>query len=153
MDDEQLKTDLRTAWEFAHRHEHWVSPLEQELKGLSAQDASWRPSPGATSIWEIVLHMAVWNENIVDRVQTGENVHPPEGAWPALPADLDEEAWSAAKSRLRASIGAVDAMIATTTVTQIEASPYGLPDLLVRYIHMGYHIGQIVKMREELRLR
>jgi hypothetical protein len=26
--------------------------------------------------------------------------------------------------------------------------PYGLADLLCRFIHNGYHIGQITKMRE-----
>jgi hypothetical protein len=39
-------------------------------------------------------------------------------------------------------------MLETASMTQIENSKYGLPELLCRFIHAGYHIGQIIKMRE-----
>lgn len=153
MDEGRLLNDLRVAFEYAYRHDDWVAPLEEELAGLTAQDAAWRPAPEAKSIWEIALHTANWNENIIERIQSGERSRPHEGAWPPMPEDPTEEAWEAAKTRLRHSLQAIEDFLTTTTIAKIEASPYGLPDLLVRYIHVGYHIGQITKLREELMRR
>lgn len=151
MDDTQLLQDLKTAFEYAYRHDDWVSPLEYELAGLSAEDAAWRPAPDAKSIWEIVHHTAAWNENIIERIETGEHTRPAEGHWPAMPDSPDGASWEAAKSRLRQSLSDLEKFIGETTVQKIQSSPYGLPDLLVRFIHVGYHIGQITKLREELK--
>lgn len=149
MTDDKLLRDLKAAFEYAYRHDEWVSPLEDELDGLTAADASWRPAPDAKCIWEIILHMTVWNENIIERIVSSEKSRPTEGAWPAMPDSADEAAWEAAKVRLRHTLQETEDFFSTTTMAKIEASPYGLPDLLVRYIHLGYHIGQITKLREE----
>jgi hypothetical protein len=149
MTDSELLRDLKVAWEYAHEHDDWVAPLEEELAGLTAEQAAWHPAPEAKSIWEIVLHMTVWNEDIVARVESGQKSHPPEGAWPPMPDVADEKSWESARDRLRKSIRGVAELFDADSMRKINASSYGLPDLLVRYIHMGYHIGQITKLREE----
>ena len=148
MTDQEVKSDVLVAFEYSYQHEEWVHPLDEALAGVGVKDALWKPSPNAKSIWEIVLHMAVWNENIVERIQTSAHTHPSEGAWPALPKVQDKKAWDAAKKRLSDSLDLVRSTIEHTSLDHIRSSPFGLGDLFCRFTHNAYHIGQIVKMRE-----
>lgn len=159
VDGQAVQWDVLIAFEYAYKEEDWVFPLADALAGVTAEEALWKPDPDdpeQTCIWQIVLHVAVWNENIVERMgQRTRNEpmgHPSEGAWPPLPNTLDEAAWEASKQRLWQSL--------TTLRTHIETTPiaalldYGtvgyshLDDLFCRFIHIAYHIGQITKMRE-----
>lgn len=156
MDQDVLRREIAIAFEYSYEHDDWVTPLEEALDGITAQEALWKPAPKIPSIWEIVLHVAVWNENIVERMAQrtrGERPgHPAEGAWPPLPAVQDEAAWEAAQNRLRESLSQVRTHIETMSLPAVV--DYGsigyshLDDLLCRFLHNAYHIGQITKLRE-----
>lgn len=148
MDDRKLRNDVLVAFEYSYLHDDWVNPLEEALAGVTAEQARWEPEPGSNGIWRIVLHLAVWNENMVQRVETGEKSRPAEGAWPPLPEVQDEEAWEGSKKRLWDAEESLRTTIASVPWEKIENSPYGLPDLLCRITHNGYHLGQITKLRE-----
>ena len=148
MTDEDVRKELDIAFEYCYAHDDWVNPLNEALDGISAQAALWRPSPEGKGIWDIVLHLAVWNENIVERTETRQKTHPSEGPWPPPPSSPDEEAWMRHKKRLTDSIEAVRKMIQTRSLDDLQAAPYGLGDLLCRMTHMSYHLGQITKLRE-----
>lgn len=45
----------------AYEKKTWHGPnLRQSIRGVSARDAAWRPSPGRHNIWELTLHAAYW---------------------------------------------------------------------------------------------
>jgi DinB family protein len=44
---------------FDHRSWHGTN-LRGSIRGLTAQQAAWRPGPGRHNIWEIVAHAAYW---------------------------------------------------------------------------------------------
>jgi len=159
VDGEDVRRDTLIAFEYAHNEEEWVFPLSEALAGLTADEAAWIPSstdPDSRSIWQIVLHMTVWTENIVQRMgnrERGERPgRPSEGAWPALPTILDEQAWEESQRRLWKSLAAMRAHIAETPpAAMLDQGNVGysqFSDLLCRFIHNAYHIGQITKMRE-----
>jgi hypothetical protein len=148
MDKQAVRRDVLIAFEYSYQHDDWVNPLADALAGVTAAEAAWRPGPGGKGIWDIVLHMAVWTENIVARMRSGEAVRPAEGAWPPPPAVPDEAAWEAAQRRLWDALAALQAFIETNTLDALAGSPYGLGDLFCRFIHNAYHIGQITKLRE-----
>jgi hypothetical protein len=150
MEEERLRADLLTAFEYCYQHEDWVTPLEEALEGITAGQAMLRPSGVEKGIWDIVLHLAVWNENIVERIETGGQSPRDEGAWPE-PPDFEPESWKLAQDRLWRSLDRIREMLETTSIAQIQASPYGLPDLLCRFTHIAYHIGQITKLKEMIR--
>ncbi|HLK16719.1 MAG TPA: DinB family protein [Fimbriimonadaceae bacterium] len=152
MDEGEVRRQLAIGFEYSYTHDDWVTPLEAVLDGIDAATALRRPPPADKGIWDIVLHLAVWHEDIVIRVRTGQQSHPSEGAWPPPPDEPDPAAWEAAKTRLRAALVSVQRMIETTPLEQIMASPYSLGDLLCRFTHNGYHLGQITKLREMLGL-
>jgi len=148
MNDEDLRQLLVIGHEYSYLHDDWVHPLREALHGLTPEQALWRPTPNAKGIWDIVLHLAAWAENIVERVETGEKTRPKEGHWPPPPEKPTNEAWQHAQDRLHKAQVAMRKMIDETPIEKIEQSPYGTGDLLCRFIHNAYHIGQIVKMRE-----
>ncbi len=148
MDEDAFKRDILTAFEYSYVHDDWVFPLADALAGLTAEEATWRPGPDFKGIWDIVLHMAVWTENIIQRMQRGEPVRPEEGAWPKLPDKPDEQSWAAAQRRLWNSLSALQSYMEANPLDSLSGSPYGLGDLFCRFIHNAYHIGQISKMRE-----
>jgi len=146
--DKEIQDLLKAGFEYAYLHDDWVYPLKDALEGITAEQAAWRPAADAMGIWDIVLHVATWNDNIVERIETGQNARPKEGAWPAKPETPDEANWEAAKAKLQTSIDALRRLMETVPIDKIRSSPYGIPDLVCRFNHMGYHIGQIVKIRE-----
>src|SRR5579862_1807878 len=146
MTDAQVKQSISLAYEYCYRHDDWVEPAETALAGLSAQNALRRPGAESKCIWEIVLHVAVWNENILERTKTGEKARPAEGAWPRLPEKTDEETWEVAKARLRQSLQSIEDLMRSSSLDDLNGGPYGLGDLLCRFFHIAYHLGQIVKM-------
>ena len=54
---------------FDHRSWHGTN-LRGSVRGLTAEQAAWRPSPGRHNIWEIVVHSAYW-KYVVRRLLTG----------------------------------------------------------------------------------
>ena len=106
-----VRRDLLLAFEYAHNEGNWVFPLADALAAVTAQKALWSPDPNAPlqrCIWQIVLHMTVWTENIVERMaqRTRDEPmgHPHEGAWPPLPNPHDEVAWEAVAASGRGAV-------------------------------------------------
>lgn len=47
--------------------------LHQALKGITAEQAAWRPAPGAHNIWELALHAAYWKYVLRRKIERGES--------------------------------------------------------------------------------
>lgn len=53
----------------------WHGPnLRGALRGVSAQEAAWRPGKGRHSIWELTVHTAYWKYAVTKRL-TGDKTH------------------------------------------------------------------------------
>lgn len=156
VDPFTVKRDLLIAFEYSYLHDDWVTPLEEALDGVTAAEAAWNPGPDIPSIWQIVLHMTAWTDNIVQRMAQRRRGMPPgrpaEGAWPPCPAVQDEPAWETAKAGLWDALARLRADLeATPLADQLDHGTWGysqLADLLCRFSHNAYHIGQITKLRQ-----
>lgn len=86
----------------AFQGEAWHgAALKELLEGVTARQANARPIPEAHSIWELVLHSAVWveaSEASVRGVPMPKIVGTVED-WPPV-KDSSGEAWARAKDRL-----------------------------------------------------
>src|SRR5512144_2305233 len=100
----------------AYEGNAWHGPAVREvLAGVSAAQAHARPLPNAHSIWELVQHIAVW-EDVGRRRLAGDRaqiaISSPED-WPP-PEDTSETAWEQAKAALdRGHQALVDAISQT----------------------------------------
>ncbi len=148
---ERILDQLKRAYEGGA----WHGPSVREvLAGVSAQQAHARPLPNAHSIWELLHHIAVW-ENVGRRRLKGDraeiDISSPED-WP--PADdTSEAAWEQAKAALDRGHEALREAIAGLEESRLN-EPI-LPGLSTVYVtlhgviqHDLYHAGQIAMLKK-----
>jgi uncharacterized damage-inducible protein DinB len=83
-----------------HTGDPWHgSPLHAILDYVTAAQAAARPLRGAHSIWELVLHMTGWKNEVRRRLSGAPASDPEGGDWPAV-GERTDEAWRKAVGRL-----------------------------------------------------
>jgi uncharacterized damage-inducible protein DinB len=143
-----------------HEGDPWHgSPLSKILAGIDAQQAARRPLAHAHSIWELVLHMTAWKNEVAQRAAGGAAGEPKEGDWPAV-GDPSAERWRAALDRLEAAhrnlLAAIEA-VPEERLFQPTNDPRNRPlgtgvsyYVLLHGIvqHDVYHAGQIALLKK-----
>jgi uncharacterized damage-inducible protein DinB len=141
----------------------WHGPtLKELLADVSAKQAANKGIRNAHSIWEIVLHIAGWTEEVTRRLQGGEAGDPADGDWPAV-ADVSDAAWQDARRRLREAHQALLVVFAGVPPLELRApvrdfrnSPDGRGRTVAETIsgliqHDVYHAGQIAILKKLVR--
>ena len=150
---ERILDQLKRAYE----GNAWYGPsLREVLAGITAEQARARPLHNAHSIWELVHHIAVW-ENVGRRRLTGDraaiDISSPED-WP--PADdVSEAAWERAKTALDSVHQALVAAIAQVPESRLDEPIFeGMSTVYVTVHgviqHDLYHAGQIALLKKAL---
>jgi uncharacterized damage-inducible protein DinB len=129
----------------------WHGPnLKGSIRGLSAQEAAWRPGLNRHSIAEQVAHSAYWKYAVRRRLSgekrgsfalKGSN-------WFVLPSPLPEATWKELVGLLDTEHRALRAAVASFPAEQLEQFPAGgkvrfLSLLQGIAMHDVYHAGQI----------
>jgi hypothetical protein len=128
----------------------WHGPnLKQAIKGVTAEQAAWRPGPGRHNIWEEALHAAYWKYTVRRRIEGGKHgsfalkgsnffARPEKG-------ELNDKAWGADKALLerehRALRATIEKVLQTPRASKLLPSMYGIA------LHDVYHAGQIRLLR------
>jgi uncharacterized damage-inducible protein DinB len=149
---QRIEDQLRRAFE----GNAWHGPAVRELLAdVSAAQAAARPLPSAHSIWEIVLHIATWEEVVRQRLQ-GETIGDlaVERDWPPL-RDRSEATWQRAMADLEQANRALRQAIAQSSEAHLaemvpgkDHSVYVMLHGLVQ--HDLYHAGQIAVLKKAL---
>jgi DinB superfamily len=140
--------------EEAFRGPAWHGPsLSGVLRGVSAAEASWRPSPGRNTIWEMVLHAAYTKHVVRGRLLQRSERFPrplPRAWWPAAPEPADDAAWRADRALLVASHEAlVDAVRRAPPAALNRRLRRPLLEHLAGVaLHDTYHGGQVGLLRK-----
>ncbi len=121
------------------------------LRGVSADQARWRPAPDRHNIWELALHVAYWKYAVRRRI-TGEPMgrfpRAPSN-WPAVPERATPDAWNGDRTILRGEhkrLIAVARDFPTGRLDEVsgEDGSYTFADLLMGVVlHDTHHAGQI----------
>jgi uncharacterized damage-inducible protein DinB len=147
---ERISNQLRCAFE----GNAWHGPAVKEvLKGVTAKQAAKKPIPKAHSIWELVLHIAVW-ENAVKKWVGGDpsfKVSDDEN-WQKL-KDKSEAAWKKAlknlekgHEELRQTISRLSDADLDKVLKQPKPTVYDLLHGTIQ--HDLYHAGQIAILKK-----
>lgn len=146
---ERIADQLKRAFE----GEAWHGPSVQEaLAEVLAEQAAARPLPHAHTIWEIVLHLAAWDE-VVRRRLEGEQVDSPdEGDWPHV-KDTSVEAWGDTLERLRNSHTKLRRTVSWLDDSNLDEPVAGSKSSVYITIqgsiqHYLYHAGQIALLKK-----
>jgi uncharacterized damage-inducible protein DinB len=121
----------------------------EAIAGLTAQQALWRPSPDANSIWQIVDHLAASKEWQIEMLEKGQAESP---AW--IQPSGDEDSWQALIARLKGAHTRLKSALGK--LSDEELFEYPVPELqrtLMELIlssgsaHEAHHGGQISYLR------
>src|SRR4029450_203549 len=136
--------------------EAWHGPaLLEILDGVTAAEAAARPLPTAHRIWDIVRHVAVWDD-AARRRMAGEVVQPPPHEdWPAV-TDESPEAWQRTVADLKRTHDALVAAVTACPDARLsEKVPGKEPDYYTLYYmlhglvqHALYHARQGVILQK-----
>jgi uncharacterized damage-inducible protein DinB len=145
---QQLLRTLQQAYERKAWH---GTNLRGALRGISAEQAAWRPNPGRHNIWELALHAAYWKYIILRRLCRGEEMRfpVPGSDWFVRPEeDASERAWKVDLGILGAMHRDLIAAVSTLSDADLDRAPEGSQTLLGDLITGGafhdiYHAGQI----------
>ena len=133
--------------------EAWHGPaLIEILADLDAETAAARPIPTAHSIWELVLHVAAWEQVITTRIVEGKAVtlsdeknfghieHVSEGAW--------RQTLETLQRTHQELINIVTAMPESRLSDPVPGKPYDILFMLHGAVqHAAYHGGQIALLK------
>ncbi len=149
------KALLLAALDEAFERKSWHGTnLKGSIRGMSATQAAWRPSPARKCIAEIVVHAAYWKYTVRRRI-LGEpkGSFPLEGSnWFPLESPFDNSAWRrcvqllvSEHQKLRAAIAELPpaALLRPVPSSELQCA------FLIRGVaaHDLYHTGQIQTLK------
>ena len=131
------------------------------LEGLTEEQATAKPQGSPHSISDIVGHMCFWQEYFNKMATEGFRdfpAHAPDG-WPKMRVG----GWDALSKRFLASVQATRELAGTSNRLDEKLLPEGSPlpfmqrdsvgsGLLHAVIHTSHHLGQVVTLRQILKL-
>ena len=145
MGSHAVPNDYLNAINEAYGRKSWHGTnLRGSLRGVTAEEALWRPAPGRHNIFELTLHCAYW-KYVVWRKLTGAK----RGSFPvkgsnffATPDELSEDGWKLAVELLWTMHLEMRAAIAGASAEKLSDAKM---QAMLRGIaaHDLYHAGQI----------
>jgi len=143
-----------------HEGDPWHGPpLRELLSGIRCEVAAARPIRSVHSVWEIVLHMTAWKNEVRRRLSGAPASEPEEGDWPPVPSPTPE-AWKEALARLERAHEALVAAVRQHPEAKLFQPTHDPRDretgagvsyyVLLHGIvqHDVYHAGQIALVRK-----
>jgi DinB superfamily len=151
--DESLREHVLNllGWRDAH------TEFEEALAGLPPKLRGTRPPGAPHSPWELLEHMRLAQEDILEFMRNPKYVAPkfPEGYWPAAEAPPNDAAWEKSLESFRNDAKAMRALVKDPRTDLFARIPHGqgqtvLREALLLADHNSYHIGQLVLARRLL---
>jgi hypothetical protein len=125
--------------------------LRGSLRGVTAEEAAWRPAPDRHNIWELAVHAAYWKYSVTRRIVGAERgSFPLKGSnwFPRPGEEAGEKVWKADLDLLGRMHRELRDAVAGLPEADLDRIPPGsklpLSDLIVGVaFHDIYHAGQI----------
>jgi uncharacterized damage-inducible protein DinB len=116
-----------------------------------------RPPGGSHSVWEVLEHMRLAQEDILRYALEKDWRSPawPEGYWPDPAVTPDATAWAGALAAFQADLKAAVRLARNPKIDLTRPIPHAkkhtyLRELLLIADHNAYHAGQVVEIRRAL---
>jgi uncharacterized damage-inducible protein DinB len=146
---ERIEEQLKLAFEGGA----WHGPgVMETLEGVTAHQAAAHPLPGVHSIWELVVHIAAWEDACRRRLAGDRAELSTDEDWPPV-TDTTESAWASTKSalieghhKLRESIAFLTEARLDEPILQNMRSVYVNIHGVIQ--HDLYHAGQIAILKK-----
>jgi uncharacterized damage-inducible protein DinB len=147
-----------------HAGDPWHgSSVSDILRGVTAAQAAAHVVPHVHTIWEVVLHMTAWKNEVRKRLSGAPASTPDEGDWPEVGAPTAER-WVEALERLDAAHAVLVDAVRTTPEPELF-EPTNDPRNretgggVTKYVllhglaqHDAYHAGQLAMLVKVVRV-
>jgi hypothetical protein len=131
--------------------------FDKAIKDLPADLRGVRPEGSPHSVWELVEHLRFTQWDILDFSRNPDYTTPdwPQDYWPKTPAPPDDTAWAETVAAFRRDLKTMQDLIADPKTDLYAKIPWGDGQTILREAmlvadHNGYHLGQIVIVRQML---
>ena len=147
---EQLSRTLD--WQEAHLG------FDKGIEGIPADRRGHRPAGFTHSAWELLEHMRIAQNDLLDFCVNANYVHArnwPDDYWPIDSAPSATE-WQASIDAFKADRAALKKLAADVSIDLFAKVPAGKPNqtylraILLVIEHNAYHLGQLVAVRQAL---
>jgi uncharacterized damage-inducible protein DinB len=153
MDEQVVREQLVNQLDGKQAH----ASAEQALAGLEPRLRAARPAAGQHSVWDVLEHMRVAQQDILRYTLDASWESPkfPDGYWPGATDRVDDATWEASLAGFRADLAEVCALARDAKLDLTARLPHGkwrtyLRQILLVADHNAYHLGQIVQLRKTL---
>ncbi len=132
--------------------EAWHGPALMEiLDDVDARTAAAHPFGKGHSIWELVLHVAAWEQVVTRRLQGQATTLSDAQNFGHVARESDEE-WQEAVQSLRQNhtelVGAVSTLAESRLTDRVPGKDYDVRFMLYGAVqHAAYHAGQIALLK------
>ncbi|MFZ2492067.1 MAG: DinB family protein [Thermoanaerobaculia bacterium] len=147
--DQSIAILLRMMDEAFDRKSWHGTNLRGSIRGLSADEAIWRPGSGRHNVWEVALHAAYWKYTVRRRL-LGEKrgSFPLEGSNWFARDEADEALWRSDVALLVATHRTLRDAVAQLAPRDLEKAASGGKTSILTLVtgiaaHDLYHAGQI----------
>lgn len=121
------------------------------LRGVSADEAVWKPARERHSIWELALHVAYWKYAVRRKLETSPQGSFPRSPanWPSVPKPANDDGWQADRALLKSEHARLVEAVRVFDPRRLDKPApgkkrYRYADLLFGIAsHDLYHVGQI----------
>lgn len=138
---EVLLAELRST----HTSEEWFVPANIAVKGLTAEQASWRDSKGNHSVGQLAYHLVFWNKQNLARLK-GEKPESFSGNNDETFDKFDPKNWNETVQQLDQVMSDLEKWVETADEEKLKESAQVFTHIST---HNAYHIGEIIYVRKE----
>ncbi|KAF0250289.1 MAG: hypothetical protein FD167_311 [bacterium] len=138
--------------------------LENAVKGINLSDANIRPSGMQHSVWEVLEHITIAQQDILQYTldSTWQSPAFPQGYWPpttskkeTITQAISQKDWLDSLSRFLADLDQVIRLTQNASLDLTSEIPHGegrtyLRQILLVADHNSYHTAEIVHIRKVL---
>jgi uncharacterized damage-inducible protein DinB len=130
--------------------EGWYVPFKPAIEGLTAGQASWKPSGEAPkTIWENVNHLIYYKERLAANLEGREWTHNLDGNETFYLTDqsIDDREWEKVVERAENAQRNLRQVMSTISNEKLDQNSLEMK-LLDIMLHEAYHTGQIIQLRK-----
>jgi hypothetical protein len=151
--DAALREQLIDLLRAGHAH----APFDDVVREFPVEKAGVRPPHAPHSAWELMEHLRLAQNDILQFSKSGDYVSPkwPEGYWPSSPAPAKKEQWDESVRAFHADLAEFESLLRDPEQDLFRRIPWGdgqtlLREALLLADHNSHHLGQLILVRRLL---
>lgn len=140
-----LREVLLAELKSTHNSEEWFVPANIAVKGLTAEQASWKDGKGNHSVGQLAYHLVFWNRQSLAKLR-GEKPEKFSGNNEETFDNFDSKTWNETVQQLDQVLSDLEKWVESADEEKLKDAAQTLTHIST---HNAYHIGQMIYVRKE----